>query len=181
VTTDEAVRAYQEHDWNAESAFEHQLLVGGGEELCPPGIGFVQEPGHILHVCPGVEDALVHYHFKEVRRLLGLLPFTRPRVFSAPVIPLSQVPDLIRFFASGQLETLRARLAQPPLNKALQLTRRRRAACAGSPAGGRPDWRSIRRAASGRFLVHSKATGSSMPCPLGASSTVNTTLSLILR
>jgi hypothetical protein len=111
VPIDEAVRAYQEHDWSAETRFEHQLQAAGTEH-CSPGIGFVAAPGHSLHVCPSADDALVHYHFDESRKFLGLLPFTRARLLSAFSVPLSEVPDLIRLFASGQLESLRGRLAQ---------------------------------------------------------------------
>src|SRR5262245_56159857 len=43
----------------------------------------------------------------------------------------------------------------------------------GAPAAGRPVRGSIRRAAAGRGLVHSRAAGSSMPYPLGGMNGVN--------
>lgn len=111
VGDEAAVQAYQRHDWESELAFERELDASGAEN-CPPGIGFVAEPGHLLHVCPNVDTALVHYHFEESRKLLGIFPGKRSRVISALSLPLAEVPDLVRLFASGQTEAVRGRLEQ---------------------------------------------------------------------
>src|SRR5215510_5452140 len=62
------------------------------------------------------------------------------------------------------------------LTRHLELTGRRLVDLPGSPAAGRPVRGSIRRAAAGRSLVHSRAAGSSMPYPLGGGVTYSPVL-----
>lgn len=107
----EAVRAFQQYDWLSEVA-QARRLEASGAEFCAPGIGFVAEPEHFLHVCPEGDKAVVHYYFKERRRLFGLVPNRRPRVLTADSVPPGTVLELIRLFASGQSATVRARLEQ---------------------------------------------------------------------
>ena len=59
-----ALRAFASHDWSAEHALLQQL-ERSGRESCPPGIGFVDPNGPVLHICPGPDrHAMAHYQGK---------------------------------------------------------------------------------------------------------------------
>lgn len=110
VGPEAAVRAFQAHDWHEEAALEREL-ASAQRESCPPGIGFVAEPGHILHICPRSDGAIVHYHFSERRKMLGFLPVTRQQLLSRGSVPHLRIPELITLFATGQIPALRRHLA----------------------------------------------------------------------
>ena len=109
VREQEAVDAFRRHDWGAETALARRLEASGTES-CAPGIGFVAEPDHFLHVCPDGNTAVVHYHFEEQRRVLGLFPSRRSRLLTVESVPLATAEELIRLFVSGQADAVRARL-----------------------------------------------------------------------
>ncbi len=69
-----ALRVFDAHPWPDELAFESELEAGG-HDYCPPGIGFVDPDGPILHLCPSADGhALVHYHVgSSVRSRAGVL------------------------------------------------------------------------------------------------------------
>ena len=93
-----AILAYESHPWHRELALEHDREIQD-KETCPAGIGFVAAPGHILHICPGHDTALIHYHFDRVRRILGLFSVRKAEVLTAPAFPSANIPELIeRFF-----------------------------------------------------------------------------------
>ena len=109
----EAVQAFQQYDWVTEVA-RARRLEASGVEFCAPGIGFVAEPDHFLHVCPDGATAVVHYYYEGRRGLLGLLSNRRQGVLTAESVPPGTVLELIRLFASGQSATVRAQLQQLP-------------------------------------------------------------------
>jgi hypothetical protein len=54
VSLAEALAVLHGHDWQAELGYERSLEASGkaAEERCAPGIGFVADAGHVLHICP---------------------------------------------------------------------------------------------------------------------------------
>jgi hypothetical protein len=73
----DAIRAFEGHDWRSELDLFSEMETTGAD-CCPPGIGFVASDGTILHICPGSDGrAMVHYHFSETRKLVGLIPRSR--------------------------------------------------------------------------------------------------------
>ena len=112
VGATDAVAAFKSHDWDAELELL-EARQASSWEFCPPGIGFVPGDGRILHACPdrgGV--CLVHYHFYEPRRILGIFPFERHRSISADSISSSDVLELIELLFRSDHETLVSRLEQ---------------------------------------------------------------------
>ena len=109
VNEQDALPAYQRHDWIAEVA-QVRRLADSEADHCSPGIGFVTGTGDLLHVCPDGETAVVHYHFEERRKLFGLVPSRKLHVVTAEAVPPGTVLDLIRLFASGRMAAVRARL-----------------------------------------------------------------------
>ena len=104
-----AREAFESHDWSHELDLMREL-AGKNDEYCPPGIGFVVAPGHLLHICPATDTALIHYHFVESDRLLGLFPRRRSLVHSKVEFPLSDVSDLIGLLFIGDHQGLLIRL-----------------------------------------------------------------------
>ena len=102
VTLEEAKRLFRDHDWAADLAEQRQLDAAGSES-CPPGIGFVAGDGRILHICPlqGVV-VLMHYHFVQERRLLGLIPVRSQAVASNEHLASARVADAIGYFFGNQ-------------------------------------------------------------------------------
>jgi len=111
VEVADAISAFEIHDWRRELDF-YSDLVGAGTECCPPGIGFVDQSGEILHICPSEDGrAMVHYHFTMPRKLFGLIPITRSRIETKLGVHRSDVLDLIRFFFEGHRDWLLQKLA----------------------------------------------------------------------
>ena len=101
-----AIRAFTMHDWHVELDFQSQLEIRG-DDCCPPGIGYHDTNGSILHVCPDSEEAaLVHYHAETVTRLFGFIPTRRSAVRTKNHVEQSQVLRLIELFFNGQHEDL---------------------------------------------------------------------------
>src|ERR1700752_825999 len=46
-----ALRAFDAHAWQDELNFQMEL-ESRGREYCPPGMGFIDPDGPMLHVCP---------------------------------------------------------------------------------------------------------------------------------
>lgn len=77
-----AVRALDEFDWDSEILKEKEA-ASSGTEYCPPGIGFVSETGHILHIMPANNSrSHYHYHFPQTTKLLGFIPATTQETIS---------------------------------------------------------------------------------------------------
>lgn len=96
-----ALELVRTHDWPSEWRLLSEREAGGLEH-CPPGIGFTAAPGGILHICPGENGrALVHYHFTERRRWLGVVPRDRAVVRTNPAVESSQLAEFIRRFFDG--------------------------------------------------------------------------------
>ena len=107
----DVVSAFESHDWHTElELFED--LESRGVDNCPPGFGVNLSDGQILHVCPGAQEALVHYHFVESFKLLGIIPWIRNGLVTALSMPLENVPELIRLFLSGNHEGVLERVEQ---------------------------------------------------------------------
>ena len=89
-----ALDALARHDWSNEEKLRSEL-ERQGQEYCDSGLGLVREDGRILHVCPGGETSVVHFH-RPVKRL-GFL-WQRSAVLSQPSMPSSSLPELVRYF-----------------------------------------------------------------------------------
>jgi hypothetical protein len=86
------------HDWLSEWRLLEERAARG-LETCPPGIGFTAGPGRILHICPGEDGrALVHYHFSERQRWLGLIPHDAAVVRTKYAVESSQLAEVVRHF-----------------------------------------------------------------------------------
>jgi len=106
----EGLRAFETHDWRTELELYGEL-ERDGSDCCPPGIGFVDPDGDILHVCLEVDGrATVHYDFTAPGKLFGLIPWSRWRVETWKGVPRSDVLDLIRFFFDGQRDWMLQKL-----------------------------------------------------------------------
>ena len=105
ATLDEAIQAFEAHDWTAENELR-ATREAAGEEWCPPGIGYDQA-GRILHICPEPgESALVHYHFSTDRSLFGLLRRRVQDSRTSEGVSVEKVPELIRRFYNGEHDWL---------------------------------------------------------------------------
>lgn len=106
IDVDGAIRAFDAHSWRDELARQSELEQGG-RECCPPGIGFMDPNGRILHVCPTVDGrALVHYHSKPK---LGFLS-SAPPVQTRPDVARTDVVELIHYFFLEQHDWIVRRL-----------------------------------------------------------------------
>jgi len=113
VEVGDAVRAFDGHDWRRELEL-YSELESAGADCCPPGIGFVDSGGDILHICPSGNDrAMVHYHFTATRRLLGLIPMSRAIVETRQDVTRRQVLELIEFFFQGRHDWMLQTLGRP--------------------------------------------------------------------
>ena len=93
-----AVELVRTHDWSSEWRLFREREAAG-LETCPPGVGFIAAPGVILHVCPADNGhALVHYHFTERRRWLGLISHNEEVVRTNSAVESSQIPEFVRRF-----------------------------------------------------------------------------------
>ena len=98
----DGVRAFETHDWRRELDL-YSELESTGAECCPPGIGFVDPGGDILHICPsGSGPAMVHYHFAAERKILGFIRVPRSMRETRQGIHRSVVLELIGFFFEGR-------------------------------------------------------------------------------
>ena len=70
VSLTEALRVLREHDWNAEFDYE-KVLKASAKDNCPPGIGFVADADHCLHICPR-SDGMAECYFIGPRSLSDL-------------------------------------------------------------------------------------------------------------
>lgn len=96
-----ALELIRTHDWPSEWRLLREREAGG-LETCPPGIGFTAAPGRILHICPDEGGGtLVHYHFTERRRWLGLIPHDAAVVQTNPAVESSQLAECVRRFFDG--------------------------------------------------------------------------------
>jgi hypothetical protein len=92
-----AIRAFDAHPWSEELSLQSEL-EDTGREYCPPGIGFVDPGGPILHVCPTADGrAVVHFH-SGLR--VGLLAAGEP-VQTTAGIARTDVVELIHHFFHG--------------------------------------------------------------------------------
>ena len=94
-----ALRAFEAHPWQDELNLQSEL-ADAGHEYCPPGIGFVDPDGQILHVCPNaVGRALVHYHAKP---RFSVIPPVEAAVHARDDMLGADVAELIHHFFHGQ-------------------------------------------------------------------------------
>lgn len=78
-------------------------LEASGKDFCPPGIGFVHDSGRILHICPGKELSMYHYHSS--KKLFGLVPIGSSTV-TIENYSNSQLPQLVLNFFDEQWEAI---------------------------------------------------------------------------
>lgn len=94
------------HDWEPELALRDRLEQSG-VECCDPGVGFHRADGEILHICPTPDDrATLFYHFREVKRFLGLFPSERDRVHHRFGVERSALPQVVERWFAGDTEWL---------------------------------------------------------------------------
>ena len=104
-----ALRAFDAHSWHDELNLQSEL-ENGGREYCPPGIGFVDPDGHMLHVCPTADGrALVHYHSKSA---FGVIRRAAPPVQTREGMLRADVVELIHYFFQGQHDWILKRLGE---------------------------------------------------------------------
>ena len=111
VDVENALRVFMTHDWGEELELLSEL-ERAGREYCPPGIGFVDPAGPILHVCPSSGGrALVHYHPKAMRKLFGFIPTFQEEVQTKQGVQQSDVVELIHSFFAGRHDWILRKLA----------------------------------------------------------------------
>lgn len=116
VNATDAVRVFTSHDWKEELALMVRLEAADSD-YCPPGIGFVDPDGPVLHICPGADGtAMVHVSGRAgTRKMLGFIPWTTdPPHHTGESVDTATVINLIQLFFAGQhdsvLETFRGTL-----------------------------------------------------------------------
>jgi hypothetical protein len=108
---EDAIRAFRTHDWGEELRLQAELETAG-RDCCPPGIGFVDPRGPILHVCPTVGGTcMVHYHPTRTRRFLGFIPISKGVVQTKPGVEQTDVVELIHSFFAGRHDWVLRKLA----------------------------------------------------------------------
>jgi len=101
-----AIEIFSIHDWNEELQFFSQIENSGGDS-CPPGIGFVDPDGPILHVCPGThDDTMVHYTSNQSHKLLGFIPTGERMTYTRQRVTDNDVVQLIQWFFDGRHDLL---------------------------------------------------------------------------
>ncbi len=107
ISPKDAIRAFQNHDWNDEKA-KFKEMEKLGKENCPPGMGFNADGVGILHVCPGENGkALCFFHEHRQIKIFGILPWTLNRNYELRDVPASAIPDLITALFEGNLDKIR--------------------------------------------------------------------------
>ena len=120
VRVENALRVFMTHDWSEELEFLSEL-ERARREYCPPGIGFVDPAGPILHVCPSAGGrALVPYHPKAMRKLFGFIPTFREGVQTKQGVQQSDLVELIHSFFAGRHDCILRNLRPP--NRPLEPT-----------------------------------------------------------
>jgi len=94
-TSDEAMRIFNETDWEKELELQEKLEEMN-EDNCDPGFGLLKAGGFILHLCPGVNNSYFHYHFDERSKILGIFPTTRERLISKMKVPREDLITAIK-------------------------------------------------------------------------------------
>lgn len=121
VDVTDAVRALEGHDWRSELDL-YSELENVGADCCPPGIGFVDSSGDILHICPsGDGRAMAHYHSTSTPKLFGFIPVPRSIVETRLDMTRAQVVELISYFFEGRQDWVLQTLGRP--NSGIQPTR----------------------------------------------------------
>jgi hypothetical protein len=100
----ELQRAFRSRSWSGELELEKSRHAAG-EESCPPAFGIVPGDGRILRLCPSPTELLVHYHYPETKRVLGLFK-TRTEQTVTSEVPLPRADELIRLFVARDHEGL---------------------------------------------------------------------------
>jgi len=119
ILRDEAIRAFQNHDWATENA-KFKEIERSGKENCPPGMGFIADGLGILHICPDEKGkALCFFHERKRVKILGFLPWTMNYNFELSDVPVSSIPDFIAALYEGNVDTF---IRTHP-NKPIQPTR----------------------------------------------------------
>jgi hypothetical protein len=104
ILKDEAIRAFQKHDWGTENA-KFKEIARNGKENCPPGMGFNADGVGILHICPDEKGkAMCFFHERKRIKILGFLPWTMNRNHELSDIPISSIPDLIASLYEGHVD-----------------------------------------------------------------------------
>lgn len=107
ISRDEAIRAFQDHDWIAENA-KFNEIEKSGKENCPPGMGFNADGVGILHICPDKNGkALCFFHGRKKIKIFGFLPWTMKRNYEWSDVPISSIPDFIAAFYAGNVDTFK--------------------------------------------------------------------------
>jgi hypothetical protein len=98
ITSFEAVKIFQNYDWNSELSNRRQLEEDG-KDFCDPGIGFVSSDQRILHVCPlDSHNAYFHYHFMKQSKFLGLIPNNHQVTYSNMRVEINLIREAIENF-----------------------------------------------------------------------------------
>lgn len=81
-----AIETLNDFDWDSESLKE-ETEIERGHEACNPGMGLIAEDGTILHIVPSKKGNLIHLHWKQETKILGL--FRRSRSMNSSGIGIS--------------------------------------------------------------------------------------------
>ena len=104
---DGVLAAFASHDWDSEAQLAERL-ASEGQDFCPAGLGLVRSDGQILHICPGRDSVVVHWH--RPVRVLGFL-WKRRSVHTWSGFSLFAIPGAIRsFFGANDAELERLAL-----------------------------------------------------------------------
>jgi hypothetical protein len=107
----DGVRAFMTHNWPAELNYFSEREESGSD-YCPPGIGFVDPSGPILHICPASDGrAMVHYHAESTRKVLGFIPTPQATTLTKQGVHRSSVVELIQWFFEGRHDWILRTLA----------------------------------------------------------------------
>ena len=110
VSLAQAIRAFQEHDWQRElDAYDE----ADDARNCPPGIGYhdgydgTVPKGRLLHIClKDPATVFFNFHYTETGKLLGLIPTAGEAIHYVGAFERSRVPELLRLFFEDRTEDI---------------------------------------------------------------------------
>lgn len=96
-----ARRVLREVDWT----WTCEPQVPG--DIDPPGLGLMAGDGHILQIFPDAEgQCMVHFHFPNRVKVLGLIPWTVQEVRTVTGISLGDAETMVESMFRGEYRTL---------------------------------------------------------------------------
>ena len=109
---EQILTVFREFDWAPENLFESRALEND-QDCCPAGMGIVQGPGIILHICPEAKSntALIHIHSVVPAKRFGIFKSSSSSLHSFKNVPMDKAEEAIGHFLRSDHDAIIALLA----------------------------------------------------------------------